>query len=249
MQRVSRILLNDNWHFHGGEIDRATLSSEWEMVTLPHSWNALDTMETMIEHHYYRGAGWYERDIVSPPLAHSQRIWLEVEAAAMKAQIYLNGQQIGSHNGGYTAFTLELPFPTSRSYPTNGKALSNTTMQLRLRVDNTPDPDLIPSDLSDFFLYGGLTRNVWLYQTGSNRISYAHFETQVTAEQAEITLRGQLIDAVESPLTIDVVIYDPVGRIVIEAQSEIQDARLLIPLGTIEQPELWSPDTPNLYRA
>ncbi|HLZ59514.1 MAG TPA: glycoside hydrolase family 2 TIM barrel-domain containing protein [Ktedonosporobacter sp.] len=249
MHRLSRISLNNQWHFHRGEPGPATQISDWDSITLPHSWNALDTMETNVQRHYYRGIGWYERDVAPPPLAEDQRLWLEIEAAAMKAQVYLNGKEVGRHNGGYTAFTLELTPAASHQHSTNEKPPIDATMQLSLSVDNSPDPDLIPSDLSDFFLYGGLTRNVWLYQTGLNRIVYAHFDTQVTAEQARITLRGRLVDPVEQPLTVNVAIYDPEGKPVAEMQTEVHDAGFTIPLETIEQPRLWSPDTPSLYRA
>ena len=63
---------------------------------------------------------------------------------------------------------------------------------LALRVDNLPDPDLIPSDLSDFFLYGGLTRNAWCYTSGLRRLATLLCRTQVNGEVASLSIRGQL---------------------------------------------------------
>ncbi len=102
---------------------------------------------------------------------------MEVEAAAQRASAWLNGRRIGEHAGGYTAFTLELP-------PHRHSLAADTPLTLALRVDHLPDPDLIPSDLSDFFLYGGLTRNVWRYMTGRRRIAAVRCETTATSGAA-----------------------------------------------------------------
>ena len=169
MIHENRIQINSNWLFHF-EDDAA--SAVAESVTLPHTWNGLDTMEpdraansaaklAAKLAHYRRGTGWYEREIGAS--TKSRRRFIHFEAAAMTAQVWFNDALVGNHIGGYTAFDVALP-------PTSG--------QLRVSVNNSPDPNLIPSDMSDFFLYGGLTRNVWLYETGAVRLLKLHVVTE-----------------------------------------------------------------------
>ena len=67
MRHENARCINDGWRFHPGEmapegIDEEALAS-WERVTLPHSWNALDTMEVEPGRHYTRAVGWYVREI------------------------------------------------------------------------------------------------------------------------------------------------------------------------------------------
>ena len=143
MYRKNRHQINDNWHFQFE--DEAS-----ETITLPHSWNALDTMEPDVASRYRRGTGWYER-VIEGDGNSSRCRFIRFEAAAMTAHVWLDGVEIGSHEGSYSAFDLELPSHSG---------------QLRVSVNNTPDIQLVPSDRSDFFLYGGLTRNVWLYECG-----------------------------------------------------------------------------------
>jgi beta-galactosidase len=242
LSRPGRVLLNEGWRFH---LDGA---SGWETISLPHSWNALDTMDSDPAGHYRRGIGTYERSI--PPLssAGGERKWVEFEAASQKAAIYLDGQKIAEHLGGYTAFAVD----ATRS--AQGGVL-------QVQVDNRPDPDLIPSDQSDFFLYGGITRNVWLYSTGSLRIAAAWIDAEGDADRARLTVSGRLEGAtprtegggsrltVEPPIRIEAIVRSPEGDVVTRGSGVIQSADFRIPLEDLPAPLRWSPDSPAVYRA
>src|SRR5258707_5172778 len=110
MRHLTAKQINDNWCFHLGECSpealKRTHGLAWSSVTLPHIWNALDTMEVNETRHYTRAIGWYAREVEPPP--GGQRLWIEVEAASQRASIWCNGTRIGEHAGGYTAFTFEL---------------------------------------------------------------------------------------------------------------------------------------------
>jgi len=249
MRHATSVLANDAWRFHLGELPtgeppaRAADCADhagWASVTLPHSWNALDTMETDPALHYTRSAGWYVREFARP--AAGQRLWVEIEAAAQRARAWLDGRPLGAHAGGYTAFTLELSPQLER----HSKAAGGPPT-LALRVDNLPDRDLIPSDLSDFFLYGGLTRNVHSYLTGPRRIAALRCETETTSEAATLTLRGRLDSPPPRPLTLDVRVSSPSGEPVLEAHETLRAADFALPVGVICEPALWSPDSPWLY--
>lgn len=240
MYHVRRVRLNTGWRF---ALDNRTTppaweaTTAWETVHLPHTWNALDTMEPEDKEHWYRrGSGWYLRQFALPHLIPTRRAWLEVEAAAMEAWVYLDGEFIGHHCGGYTAFTLEVTPP------------SPAPVTLAVRVDNTPNPDVIPSDMSDFFLYGGLTRNVWLYTTGPVRLEALFFDQETTPEAAHLRLRGRLHDFPPETLVLEMRLTAPNGREVWHEQFPIADREFSFELPPVFRPQLWTPKTPFLYR-
>jgi beta-galactosidase len=217
LRHRGRVSLDGGWRFRFQDED-------WEQVRLPHSWNALDTM-SLDENRYRRGTGVYERELQELGPSPGRRLWLEVEAASQKAQVIADGVGVGGHAGGYTAFTVELP-PAAR--------------QLVVRVDNSPDPDLIPSNLSDFFLYGGLTRRVWLYSTGPARIVSVRVEAEVQDGVARVVLVARQDG--EDELSAE--LRAPDGSLVGEATG-----RTRLEFGELATPRCWSPDDPALYTA
>jgi beta-galactosidase len=205
----------------------------WESIRLPHSWNALDTMSTDPATHYRRGVGIYELDFVPPSADDGDRVWLEFGAVAQRGRVYFDGDLIAEHHGGYTAFRVEVP---------------NQASLLRVEADNRPDPELIPSDMSDFFLYGGITRPVTASTTGAVAIERLFFDLETSRERATITLRGRLNGVNAASLKLQVRLTDPVSvqPVFVESLS-IRADRFNARLPDVLRPKLWSPDTPNLY--
>lgn len=94
----------------------------WQPVVLPHTWNALDTLERK---DYRRGVSWYRRPLVFTVDDLRQRLFLRFGAAGQEAAVFVNGQPAGRHLGGYSAFTVEL-----------GNYLHLGTNQVDVRVSN-----------------------------------------------------------------------------------------------------------------
>ncbi|HEX9016554.1 MAG TPA: glycoside hydrolase family 2 TIM barrel-domain containing protein [Chloroflexota bacterium] len=248
MRRRSRIDLAEGWFFHFGDEmipwEGPRDGADWTAVSLPHSWNALDTMEPDPGARYRRGAGWYTRDLAPFPPADGQRQWLEVGAAAMKAEVYLGGRLIGTHAGGYTSFTVELT-PALWGLP------AGAPLNLSIRVDNSPDPDLIPSDMSDFFLYGGLTRGVWLFTTGRHALDAIFLDPVLSLSHGEgkVQLRSRLTEPANEPLSLHVKIDAPDGSTLVQAEAPITNGQIELALPSMQSVVPWSPDDPALYRA
>jgi beta-galactosidase len=124
--------LTDNWRFvqDNSLTDDEALEStaaDWQTVSLPHTWNAEDAASLDAED-YKRGLGWYRLEFATPTVG--VRHWLEVGAASLVADVWLNGQKLGQHRGGFTQFRFDvtdrLGSPTA-GRPARSSASPSTT--------------------------------------------------------------------------------------------------------------------------
>ena len=97
MRKIIPIL--DAWQF-------SKESAEPVPVTLPHTWNASDGQDGGND--YYRGTCEYTRQLARPELEPGEEVWLEFLGAAHTCEVYLNGEKLARHEGGYSAFRVEL---------------------------------------------------------------------------------------------------------------------------------------------
>ena len=152
------IPLSAGWQFlkKAASVQEAVeAAASGEAVCLPHTWNAVDGQDGGND--YYRGTCWYIREL-SEEEAAGERLFLEVNGAAMTADVYLNGKKLAHHEGGYSAFRVEL---------TEELAQGNI---LAISVSNE-DCDTVYPQKADFTFYGGLYRAVNLISVPAE-----HFE-------------------------------------------------------------------------
>ena len=114
-------------------------------LKVPGDWNTQKP-----EFFYYESLMWYEKDFSYEPKPHT-RAFLRIGAANYKSAFWVNGQKVCEHEGGFTAFNCEV---TSAVH-----AGSNFVVAV---VDNTRHEDAVPTTQTDWFNYGGLTREVSL---------------------------------------------------------------------------------------
>ena len=142
------ILLNhSNWHFTNENpgIPTAVMG---EAITLPHTWNAVDGQDGGND--YYRGTCWYTLALAKPAIPAGGKAILQLDGAAMTAVVYLNGEKLAEHKGGYSTFRVDL---TDHLKEENLLAIS---------VDNS-DNDTVYPQKADFTFYGGIYRDVTLH--------------------------------------------------------------------------------------
>jgi beta-galactosidase len=141
--------------------------SNWSTVTLPHTWNSKDAATTAQSTRstptYKRGLGWYRLAFDYSGKAATQ--WLQFDAASIAADVWLNGEKLGQHQGAFTAFRFNV----------TGK-LKATNNVLVVKTDNrsaraATDPTAVEPLGGDFNVSGGLYRGVSLISTPSA----AHF--------------------------------------------------------------------------
>lgn len=145
------IPFNENWYFSREDTGLPrTLPSDWEKVTLPHTWNAIDGQDGRGD--YYRGACWYAKEFPTPPDAEGKKVFLEVLAASLSGKVFVNGREAAYHEGGFSSFTAEI---TGYLHP----AASKDPNLLVICADNSDRPHIYPR-MADFTFYGGLYRGV-----------------------------------------------------------------------------------------
>ena len=136
------ININKDWTFLKGAEDSEN-TFEKEIVTLPHTWNAIDGQDGGAD--YYRGVCYYDKKIVLADLPVADEYYLEINAANSSAKVILNGEEIATHDGGYSTFRVKLNLKEEN--------------ELRIAVDNSPNEKIYPQ-FADFTFYGGLYRDV-----------------------------------------------------------------------------------------
>ena len=152
------IALKDGWRFlkASASADEAMRrAGEGETVSLPHTWNAVDGQDGGND--YHRGLCWYVRELTAEEIR-GECVFLEINGAAMTAEVWLNGERLARHEGGYSAFRVAL---TGHLQATNVLAIS---------VSNE-DNDTVYPQKADFTFYGGLYRTVNLIS-----VPKTHFE-------------------------------------------------------------------------
>lgn len=161
-----------DWYFHRGVLEDGhkwdTTFSRFEPIQIPHTWNAADGQDgcpggkDINETDYYRGDGWYRTTLTFSAESFHKRHFLRFQGANMRCDVFVNEQLIGSHEGGYTAFCLEIT-----------DVLREGDNLLAVKVNNAFSQRIAPLT-ADFTFYGGLYREVELIKTEKLSLSLIH---------------------------------------------------------------------------
>ena len=154
-RRVTPIL--DDWAFAPLEL---AVDSSWddvvaaaEPVTLPHTWNATDGQAGG---GYRRGRSTYARRVSA--VTDAAETWVEFAGVNSSAEVYVGGQLLARHDGGYSTFRVDLT-----------AVLADGPATLLVIVDNSANETVYPQQ-ADFTFYGGIYRDVRLLG-----VATAHF--------------------------------------------------------------------------
>ena len=150
--------INSAWRFAKTADIQAIFSEENELVDVPHSWNGIDGQDGGND--YYRGTACYAKTIAKADLPEAAKYYLEINGANSSADVYLNGEKLAHHDGGYSTWRVDLT-----DHLTEENALV-------IAVDNAPSDEVYPQ-VADFTFYGGLYRNVNIIC-----VSESHFDLE-----------------------------------------------------------------------
>ncbi|WP_051174467.1 glycoside hydrolase family 2 TIM barrel-domain containing protein [Marinimicrobium sp. LS-A18] len=240
------INLNADWDYLEAlteTVERAEQADDWSTVSLPHTWNSKDPVDALPG--YRRSASWYRKTLTPSASEDALNYVLYFEGANMVTDVYVNGEHAGQHVGGYIGFEIDI---TEQLVP----GQDNTLM---VRVSNAYDPNIIPSEKSDFVVHGGLSRDLWLKVLPDVHLSRVQIDTPKVSEeqgQTDITVFGRNTAEDTRDYQLSARLIDPDGHTVAEinrplslAPGEFSES---LPTETLPRPALWSPDTPNLYQ-
>lgn len=255
--------LNNNWQFLkqdiGGiwEAVRPVKAGNpedvpiWTNVSLPHCVNATDAVNPDIN--YYQGPAWYRTQLTIQNPYSNGRTLLHFEGAGQKTDVYVYDQKVGSHVGGYDEFTIDITdavkaFEKLDTFKNQFKG----KIPISIRTDNSRDLELIPSDLSDFNLYGGIYRYLNLVYVPALSIDklFAFAETDKNGKSGKVNIRTRFHNPSKQTTTaVTVKLFDPKGKLVNEFAKNVTITNNEVSIGDIvvSKPMLWSTDQPQLY--
>lgn len=188
-----------------------------ETVPVPSCWQMLQD-----KWYFFEGSAWYTRPVLQEPRAGRRQI-LRIGAAQYDCKVFLNGAFLGNHYGGSTPFCVELT-----------DTLKQGQNWLMLCVNNTRTLDRVPMRNTDWFNYGGLYREVTLF------------------DLPQVVIRDLFVRLEDGAIRVSVEIDGDVQCAQVEIPELGVNARIPLAGGKGDirldaAPQLWSPDNPKLY--
>ncbi len=261
--QTNNIRLNDDWKFVKGDLGgiweavRTFKAGDpesvplWENVTLPHCFNATDAVDPDVN--YYQGPGWYTNRITVENPYQEGRTLLHFEGAGQKTEVYIYTTKVGTHVGGYNEWSVDIT-DAVKEFMQNKKIADNFQgkIPLSIRCDNSRDLEMIPSNMADFNVYGGIYRYLNLVYVPAYSIDRLHAYATVDAKGSDGKLELGLKLRNLSFLTkagIKIEILDPAGKSLTtkKLETDFYLGEKTMYTQAIRRPVLWSPDQPNLY--
>ncbi len=248
-------LLNAAFPLHDLAVDQATLLSEWQFlaetaneevdwstpeftefrshwptVTVPGIW---DKAPGEIPPPVPEQAGWFRSTLPLPKPNRDQELQLCFLGVKYIADVFVNGEYLGVHRGGYTPFLMDLP-----ELPPETKEI-----EILVRVDNRLNGQTIPKRRPGWEVYGGIDREVYLLQRPANRPENIFVRTYRDPQGLwQLHIQAEAKGKQDTPLNIK--LWD--GEQIVSS-TKADGLNIDLPL-TVNAPKLWSPDQPHLYQ-
>lgn len=252
--------MNTDWAFYRGNVEEGYKTdlddSGWMPAVIPH------IMQLETKHcggnSIYDGIGWYRRYFKLPAEYKGKRIAISFEGVMTNCDVYLNGEKITTHHGGYMGFVADLTDRINWD--------GNNILAVRVSAEYDPlTPPGKPQDKMDFYYYSGIYRDVSMVITDKVYITDplqediiaggGQFVTfpEVTKERAKTHLSTHIRNLTDEhkDLTVLSRLKDTTGHVVAQIETPVRllkqsDETVKQDL-VIDSPTLWHPYTPYLY--
>ena len=200
-----------------------------ETMQIPGDWNTQDQRLF-----FYEGTVWLKRSFEFHPEA-GRRTLLYFGAVNYDAHVYVNGQKAGHHQGGFTPFNYDVT-----------DFLKDGENQVIVKVDNKRHPEDVPTQIFDWWNYGGITRDVLLVSVAPTYVENYKLQLDNTPAakkgQRQISFCAKLNKA-EAGQSITLRIPElKINKQVMTTADGIASLTLNA------KPQLWSPESPKLYK-
>ena len=228
------INVNENWLFIKDTTD--ITRCDGETLSLPHTWNATDGQDGGND--YFRGSCLYVKTLDKAELPKADRYYLEIRGANSSAQVYVGGEKLASHDGGYSTWRVDIT------------AQVQDKTEIAIVVDNAPNDRVYPQ-MADFTFYGGLYRDVNIIAVNDTHFDLDYYGGTGIKVTPEVKDKDALVEVevfttnLQNGDKIRYELCDKEGKVVAQAISEDKKQTF-----TIENVRLWNGrKDPYLYTA
>ena len=219
----SIININRQWEF--SKVVAENADKESSIVNLPHSWNAVDGQDGGND--YFRGDCRYVKTLRKADLPEADRYYLEIRGANSSAEVFVGGESVAVHHGGYSTWRVDLTEKMAEE------------MEIAIVVNNDANETVYPQ-MADFTFYGGLYRDVNIICVSESHFDLDYYGgpgVRVTpvmdGDNANVTVKSWIANAKDGQ-EISYTIVDREGNVV--AQTVSADAEVSF---TIENAHKW----------
>jgi len=192
-----------------------------DSIAVPGDWN---TQKERL--YYYEGAVWYRKKFSFHP-ENGKRYFLYFGAVNYEATVGLNGQIIGHHKGGFTPFDIEIT-----------DKVKDGVNSLVVLVDNTRKKPEVPTDISDWWNYGGITRSVGIVEV--DEVFVRDYSIQIEKSGNGCTIYGWVeTDGGDGDVSLSI------PELGLSKKGRTEGGRMEFSFAA--SPVLWCPENPKLY--
>ena len=214
--------------------------TETRSIAVPGSWN-----EQFTDSRDYLDAVWYQTEAFVPENWSDEEVWIRFGSVNYHATVWVNGQQLGIHEGGHLPFAFDI----SKVTKTGEKNTIVVRVENELKPNRVPTGDVpngffsnYPKSNFDFFPYAGINRKVWLYTLPKKgKISDITVKTNFEKTTGKVTVAIEKVGAVKSG---EVILTGDKNSITKSFKFSKGKATVEI---DVPQVNLWSIENPFLY--
>jgi beta-galactosidase len=246
----TKVALQGTWKFMasntltGAEVTTYNDSS-WSSVTVPHTWDQVTGVTQYTN-------SWYRTHFTPSSTNPQDRIYVYFEGVLQIADVYVNGQHLGQHRGGFTRFIFDA---------TSAVKIGADNV-LAVKVSNSTCSDCLPDGTPRLYKgYGGIYRPAWIITTNQYHVATTDYASSgiyvttpnVSSASAGVSAKILLTNntTADSTFTVKTMIVDKLGAAVLTTQGDVLvkagATTATTQTGTVSQPALWSPSNPYLY--
>ena len=233
--------------------------NEWTSISLPHT----PFIEDLTVLHQWQGVCYYKKLLSVNQEEAANTLWLEFEGAMQLADVWVNGEHLMQHAGGYTPFVVDL----------TGRLSADKENEILVRLDNRDNPLIPPGkplNTLDFCYYGGIYRNVNLIAKSPIHVTHPALANQtagggifvtypkVSQQEAEVKVQVEVANNLSASKEVEVkhTLYNwskqkGKGEAVCTMEQSMNlragTEGTFSGVMTVITPRLWHPDNPNLY--
>ena len=253
--------MNMAWRYHKGDVQGIPYAidfddSKWQVVSVPHGLEYLPVEASGCAN--YQGIAWYRKHFTADHKLRGKQLFVHFEGIMGKSEIYLNGKLIKKHFGGYLPVIIDV----------TDKLKWDTENVLVVKADNSDDPTYPvgkPQNMLDFTYFGGIYRDCWLVAHNDVFITNANYENEVAGgglfvsfdrvseESAIVNLKAHIRNnsAKSEKVSVTFDLKDRQGSSVKRVTKSLSVRRAKAAYAhssmKLENPNLWSPESPYLY--